>query len=132
MSQPTQPTAGLVVYAKDVAKVVPFYRDALGFQEVESDNGYVRLRSSSWELVVVRIPDALAASIAVTDPPEVREDTAVKPVFVVSDLAAVRAAAAIAGGGIKPESAEWHWKGGTVVDGFDPEGNVLQVRQPEG
>lgn len=39
------------------------------------------------------------------------------------------AAAAATGGQIKPPEAEWRFRGQVIVDGLDPEGNVLQFRQ---
>ncbi len=129
MTTTPKSTAGLVVYAKDEQRVAAFYAALLGVDPTEVTPDFVVLESDALQLVVVRMPAEIVASVEVTDPPSVREDTALKPVFVVGDLDVARAAAAAAGGGIKPVEAEWRWGDGTVVDGFDPEGNVLQVRR---
>jgi hypothetical protein len=33
------------------------------------------------------------------------------------------------GGRLKPPEAQWRFRGTTVLDGWDPEGNVVQLRQ---
>ncbi len=68
--------------------------------------------------------------ITITKPPSVREDTPLKPAFVVKDLEVVRAAALATGGHLKPLDAAWQIRGATVLDGWDPEGNVVQFKQP--
>ena len=34
------------------------------------------------------------------------------------------------GGAIDAPQREWHFDGATVCDGYDPEGNILQLREP--
>jgi predicted enzyme related to lactoylglutathione lyase len=80
--------------------------------------------------VVHAIPAEYASDIAITQPPQLREDTPFKPVFTVADLAAVRQAAVVTGGGLQDASRAWAWRGGTRLDGHDPEGNVVQFMQP--
>jgi hypothetical protein len=60
-----------------------------------------------------------------------REDTPFKPTFIVKDLAAVRAAVEATGGWLKPAEQAWHFRGTVVLDGHDPEGNVVQFKQRE-
>lgn len=73
----------------------------------------------------------IAAGITLTEPPRPREATPFKPTFVVSSLAEVRRAAEATGGCLKPESGAWHFRGHTVLDGWDPEGNIVQFKQAE-
>ena len=58
-----------------------------------------------------------------------REDTPFKPAFVVKNLDEVRVAAAATGGSLGPSSEAWRYNGYLVLDGCDPEGNVVQFRQ---
>ncbi len=94
--------AGAVVYAKDPARVAAFYEGP-----------------------------AIAASIVIETPPERRQDTPIKLVLPVSSLQAVRMAAARLGGALNAPEREWAWRGWRFCDGHDPEGNVVQFRQPE-
>lgn len=133
MSAP--PTAlsqqGLVVFAKNKKRVSAFYQATLGLQVVESEPSHDLLRGPAHEVVVHAIPRRYAADIKLSRPPVPREDTPFKPTFLVPDLAAVRLAAARTGGSLKAAELAWHFRGCTVLDGWDPEGNVLQFKQPD-
>jgi hypothetical protein len=54
-----------------------------------------------------------------------------KPTFVVSSLAQVRQAVEATGGYLKPEAGARHFRGHVGLDGWDPEGNVVQFKQAE-
>ena len=120
----------LVLFAKNKKRVSAFYRRTLGLQAAEQESMHDLLVGPGVELVIHAIPRKYAADIAISRPPRLREDTPMKPVFVVPDLEAARAAAKAGGGGLKPAEAAWAFRGHTVLDGWDPEGNVLQFRQP--
>lgn len=124
---PVEPLPGAVVYALDHRRVAEFYRAAIGLRESSCDDEHAVLESSQQRLIVLRIPEAIAAKITVQDPPERREDTAVKLLFVVHDIARARQQAAGLGGVIDPPDREWTFQGHTRCDGHDPEGNPLQV-----
>jgi predicted enzyme related to lactoylglutathione lyase len=121
--------AGLVIYAKDLRIVASFYEHVLGLVIVEADDTYVVMRRGGIELVVLAIPDEIANDVEITSPPRVREETPLKPVFFIDDRAVVRAAVVSNGGSLKPVEAEWSFRGTIVIDGCDPEGNVIQFRQ---
>lgn len=117
--------AGAVLYALNRETLAAFYADVFGFAVVE---GFAVLERGGFELVVQAVPAAIAASIALADPPRRRTQTPLKLVFVVADLDAARAAAERRAGTLDPPEREWrfhHWR---VVDGHDPEGNVFQLR----
>ena len=122
---------GLVVFAKNKKRVSAFYQQALGLSVEESDTSHDLLRGHGYEVVVHTIPRKYAAGISVSKPPEPRQETPFKPTFVVPSLAAVRTAAEATGGHLKPEAAAWHFRGHVVLDGWDPEGNIVQFKQPE-
>ncbi len=129
----TQPAAAqhaLVIFAKNKMRVSAFYRRTLGLAASEEMPSHDLLHGPGIELVIHTIPRKFAADIRITRPPQVREDTPFKPAFVVPDLEAVRAAAQATGGFLKPIEAAWQIRGATVLDRWDPEGNVVQFKQP--
>ena len=125
------PQQGCAVFAKNKKRVSAFYQQALGLAVVESKPSYDHLRGNGCEIVVHSIPRKYAAAIKLAKPVEPREETPFKPTFVVGNLEAVRAAAAKTGGYLKPLERAWHFGGCIVLDGWDPEGNIVQFRQPE-
>ena len=120
---------GLVVFAKNKKRVSAFYAQTLLLQAEESAPSHDLLRGHGYEVVVHAIPRKYAAAIQITRPPQPREDTPFKPTFVVASLEAVRQAAEATGGGLKPAEGAWHFRGCTVLDGWDPEGNIVQFKQ---
>ena len=125
-----EPRAGAVVYAKDMDRVAAFYSGVLGLETAGRDEGHVRLESPVFQLVVLRIPMRIAAGIQIAVPPVRREDAAVKLVFFVPSVAQARTSAEALGGLLNGADKEWHFNGWKVCDGFDPEGNVIQFREP--
>jgi catechol 2,3-dioxygenase-like lactoylglutathione lyase family enzyme len=119
----------LVVYAKDKRRVSAFYRRTLGLVAVEDESTHDLLRGAGIELVVHAIPQEYASHISIANPPRVREETPLKPVFRVESLEAVRLAAESAGGSLQPTDRARQYNGAIVLDGCDPEGNVVQFRQ---
>lgn len=122
---------GLVVFAKNKKQVSAFYQQTLGLSVEESDSSHDVLRGQGYEVVVHTIPRKYAAGISISKPAEPRQETPFKPTFVVSSLAAVRTAAEATGGHLKPEAGAWHFRGHMVLDGWDPEGNIVQFKQAE-
>jgi len=122
---------GLVVFAKNKKRVSAFYQETLGLSVEESDTSHDLLRGQGYEVVVHSIPRKYAAGISISNPPEPRQETPFKPTFVVPSLAAVRIAAEATGGHLKPEAGAWHFRGHVVLDGWDPEGNIVQFKQAE-
>jgi hypothetical protein len=123
------PLQGLVVFAKSKDKVSAFYQQTLGLTAHESEPTHDLLVGSGQEVVVHAISKRYADSIEIASPPEPREDAAMKPTFVVADLAQVRAAVKRTGGFLKPVKQAWRFRGMIVLDGWDPEGNVVQFKQ---
>ncbi|MCG2595415.1 hypothetical protein LZ009_21765 [Ramlibacter sp. XY19] len=121
-------TAGAVVYAIDVQRLAAFYSGVAALQQTQSEPGNVVLEASGFQLVIFAIPPHIAAQIQIATPPQRREDTPIKLVFVVRSLSAARAAARQLGGNLDAEDKVWGFQGLHVCDGHDPEGNVIQVR----
>jgi len=109
--------ARAVVFVKDVARMTAFYRDGLGLAVLFNEGDWVELDG----VALHTIPDAIAAGIVIDDPPQPREETAIKLAFAAEDLAAARAHL-IAAGAQMGEIKAWG-----ACDGVDPEGNVFQI-----
>ena len=120
---------GLFVYAKDKRRVSAFYRRTLGLVAIEDESTHDLLRGPGIELVIHAIPQKYASHISIANPPLVRGETPLKPVFRVESLEAVRLAAESTGGSLQPADRAWQYNGAIVLDGCDPEGNVVQFRQ---
>jgi hypothetical protein len=127
--------AAAVVYAADLDRMAGFYGALVGSDwECVAGDGHVSLGTAAFELVVVRVPPHVAATIALTDPPERREETPVKVCLPVDDLALARRTAAELGGVLDPDDRTWVYEDPLtgpvrVCDGHDPEGNVFQLRE---
>jgi predicted enzyme related to lactoylglutathione lyase len=120
---------GAVLYAKDLGRLVDFYASVAGIAPQTIEKGYAILASGRSQFVIVRIPKRIADTIDIAAPPEVREDTPVKLVFGVEDIAHARDRAAELGGAVDAADDQWEFAGAAVCDGHDPEGNVFQLRQ---
>lgn len=127
MPNTTKP--GAVIFAKQLERLATFYQALLALPVTHTEADHVILESDGFELVIHAIPAHIADNITITEPPEVREGTAVKLVFPVASLVAARLAAAGFGGALNPMEREWTGGGYRACDGHDPEGNVFQLRQ---
>lgn len=125
------PLQALCVFAKNVNQVSLFYQHALGLKVQASDKTHDLLVGQNHEVVIHAISKAYAQCIEIESPPKRREDVALKPTFVVDDLEVVRAAAKVNGGYLKPIKQAWRIRGYIVLDGADPEGNVIQFKQAD-
>jgi predicted enzyme related to lactoylglutathione lyase len=120
--------SGAVLYVKNLDRVAAFYAGVLELAEEGRDTDHVVLESPAFQLVVLQIPAEIASSIKLTSPPTRRAMGAVKLVFFVSSIAAIRTSVEAFGGVMNPPDKEWSFQGFKVCDGLDPEGNVIQFR----
>lgn len=118
----------VVIYARDVARVAEFYSRTLSRPVTERSERYVLVGDGDAEVAVVRMPDGLVAGHPTAIAPRLREETPIKPSFLVEDLEEVIRATAASGGGTKSMNAVWSWRGQRHLDGHDPEGNPVQFR----
>lgn len=119
--------AGVLVYAKDLVRLSRFYCDVLGMAVRHTDADHHILGDGDLQIVVHAIPAVIADTIEIATPPAPREDAAYTPFFTVASLAAAREAARLAGGGVFEEG--WEGPGYLVRNAYDPEGNILQLRE---
>jgi len=123
---------GCVIFAKSVDTMTAFYQSVLNMMPVETSESHCVLSNGSIELVVHGIPKNIADGISINEPPELRVATAIKPAFVVDSLEKVRAACEDTNGGLKPDTDISDIRNAKVLDGWDPEGNVIQFKQMTG
>lgn len=111
-----------ILFARDLERMTTFYRDALGLPILSGSpgEGWVELAAGDGRLGLHAIPPAIAAGITIRTPPEAREDTPIKLVFEVGDLAAARDRLTAHGAVVMPRP----WGS---CDALDPEGNVFQI-----
>jgi predicted enzyme related to lactoylglutathione lyase len=124
-----KPKTGVVVFAKNVGKVAKFYEHLFTMSVAHAEPKKIVLESESILLVIHGIPEHIADTIVITDPPELREETPIKLFLPVPCIAEARVKAAALGGKVKPVSAEWAADNFRACDGFDPEGNIVQFRE---
>ena len=130
--------SGTLIYAKDLALLASFYRVLLSMSEVHASDELVVLRSydgrshdgrsPQCELIVHRIPAHIAETIVVASPPVLREDTAIKPFFSVASFVEAAAHATSMGGGVF--GPQYEGPGFRITNAYDPEGNIMQLREP--
>jgi predicted enzyme related to lactoylglutathione lyase len=106
-----------------------FYKVCFGMDEVAGAPGDYRvLESESWTLSFVQVPEGVASTIDLSDPPVRREATPIKLTFDVQDIGTARATITHFGGHVDDHA--WEFRGFRHCDFTDPEGNVSQLREP--
>jgi predicted enzyme related to lactoylglutathione lyase len=123
----TTATSGVLIYAKQLEPMSAFYQRVLGAREVHADDAHRVLRSADVELILHAIPAHIADGIRIDAPPQPREEQAIKPFFTVPSLAEAERAAEACGGGV--HGPVWPAPGLRVRNVFDPEGNLLHLRE---
>ena len=118
---------GAIVYACDLERIAAFYAAVADLQLVSRESDHAVLERDGYRITVVAIPDDIARTIVIADPPARREDAALKLSFPVAAVADARAVAKEHGGVVDPPEREWQCRGERVCDGHDPEGNVIEV-----
>jgi predicted enzyme related to lactoylglutathione lyase len=120
---------GAVIYAKDYRALAGFYEHVGGLTQREADDEYVLLEAPSFQLVILQIPERIAANITIENPPRKRENTPIKLLLNVSSIENARQTAKALGGELNGHEKEWKFHGVRRCDGIDPEGNVFQLQE---
>lgn len=111
--------SGALLFVKHLSTMTEFYRAVLG---PESSSSYgVEWRCDGWSFALHPIPDEVAQTIEIETPAVPREETPIKLIFAVEDVASVRAAAVRLGG----QAVERPWG---AIDVIDPEGNIFALQ----
>ncbi len=123
-------TAAAVLYVKDLEVMRAFYAACFGLSAVESGGlDFCVLASDDWDLSLVVMPAAIAATLVITDPPQRREESPIKLAFEVASIEEVRLVVNAAGGRPDPAGSAWDFRSFRHLDCLDPEGNVVQLRE---
>ena len=127
MSQPLP--YGAVIYAKNYRALAIFYEHVAGLTRREGNDEYVLLEAPSFQLIILQIPDRIAANITIDSPPRKRENTPIKLFLNVRSIQTARQAAKDLGGELNGAEKEWKFHDVKRCDGIDPEGNVFQLQE---
>lgn len=119
--------AGALIYARDLGLLTHFYRTLLQMDIRSQDAAFVVMENDDIQLLIHAIPESIACDIDIQVPPQQREQGAIKLFFTVPSLAWAEARAADLGGGLLPQ--QWPGPGFVLRNAFDPEGNILQLRE---
>jgi predicted enzyme related to lactoylglutathione lyase len=116
-----------VLFVKDLRKVAPFYIGALGMTSAAGDESHAILECDGFALIVHQIPQAIADTIVVTQPPVRRVWGAIRLDFPVSSVGDSRRLARSLGGDIDEAPPAWAEPDAGLFFGYDPEGNQFGV-----
>ncbi|KFN20546.1 VOC family protein [Aeromonas bestiarum] len=119
--------AGALIYARDIGLLTHFYRTLLQMDIRSQDAAFVVMENDDIQLLIHAIPESIACDIDIQVPPILRKQGAIKLFFTVPSLAWAEARAADLGGGLLPQ--QWPGPGFVLRNAFDPEGNILQLRE---
>ncbi len=117
-----------VLFVANVERLARFYRELAAMAVVHDEADHVVLELAGLQLVIhaMRGEPEPASGPAL----QVREDSYWKLCLPVASIGAARLAAPALGGWIAPSEREWEARGFRACDGHDPEGNVIQLREP--
>jgi predicted enzyme related to lactoylglutathione lyase len=117
------------IYVLGLEPMTAFYRGCFALEVTGGATGeYQILESAQWSLALVRVPEAVAARLQLTDPPRRREETPIKLAFDVPSIDRARSIITELGGRV--EDRAWELNSYRHCDFVDPEGNVGQLRAP--
>ena len=116
---------GAVIFTGDHKRLANFYEAITGLTVSFADDQVTVLRSDSFELVIHALPN----ECAVDHPPQVRQDSYIKPFFPVPSLSEARERASALGGQLRPAGEEWTARGFRACEAIDPDGNLIQFRE---
>jgi predicted enzyme related to lactoylglutathione lyase len=125
----TRPKPSVVIFAKSVPKLAHFYQEVAVMTVVHQDKDHIVLDQEGFQVVIHGIPKKIATEIHITEPPQIREETPIKLCLPVSSIDHARTKATELGGKVGSKGKEWEARGFKACDGYDPEGNVFQVRE---
>lgn len=119
--------AGALIYAKDLERLSGFYQQLLGMKLLKADVEHHVIESADMQLIIHAIPPHIASSVSLASPPKPREEQAIKLFFTVPSLSVAASTASSMGGAVFGQA--YSGPGFEVRNGYDPEGNIFQVRE---
>ena len=119
--------AGALIYAKDLSRLSVFYQKLFSMRLLYSDEEHHIIESDDMQLIIHAIPEYISSSIVISSPPEQRSEQAIKLFFTVPSITGAGSVASSFGGSLFGQ--EYTGPGFLVRNGYDPEGNIFQVRE---
>lgn len=119
----------LVLWVDNFDECSEFYRRLLNGKLKHASDEFVEVCGESGCLLLHRVPTEWASDIS--NPPKVREDNPMKPVFEVVSIEDARVAVEGTGGKIFERETELTYGSVRYCDGFDPDGNIIQLSQSD-
>ena len=110
-----------VIWVSNLERSIAFYEALFSTKSDYVSDGFASVAGGGNEVLLHLLPEEYRAE------PSYGEANPIKPVFEVASIHDARSAASAHGGSLRDDSnthGEW-----TYVDGNDPDGHVIQVRQ---
>lgn len=124
------PKPGASLFVKDLERMAAFYEQVAGLPLKVRAEGRIVLEAAHYLLVLHALPQIVADNLVISSPPLRRTDVPVKLIFPVASLALVHTLSPMFGGGVEGEESHWVGPGFRACEGYDPEGNLVQWREP--
>jgi predicted enzyme related to lactoylglutathione lyase len=118
---------GAIIYAKDYRALASFYEHVAGLTQREADEEYVLLEAAAFQLVILQIPERIAANITIQKPPRKRENTPIKLFLNVSSIEIARQMAKGLGGELNGAEKEWEFHGVKALRWHRPRGQRVSA-----
>lgn len=119
----------IVLWVENLDTAKSFYQRLLSAELVDDTPTFVRVASSTNEVLLHLVPEQYREGISA--PPELRETAAIKPIFRVASIEQARTSVAALAGRVYSAETEQVYAGMRYCDGFDIEGNVFQLAETE-
>lgn len=117
----------IVLWVENLDQAKEFYRRLLSASVHDDSATFVRVASKDHEVLLHLVPEQYREGIS--SPPEIREQAVIKPVFAVDSISEARSAVSHLSGQIHGPETEQTYAETNYCDGFDTEGNVIQVSE---
>jgi len=119
----------VAIYSSNIINLGAFYKAALNLQEIEKSDDYICLARNGIKINIIKMNSKSGKDIKPEEYLHIREDTSIKCSFLVESFEQVIKANERFGGKLKDVKNAWEWRGELHLDGYDPEGNVVQFRK---
>jgi catechol 2,3-dioxygenase-like lactoylglutathione lyase family enzyme len=117
----------IVLWVSDMDAQIAFYSRLLSLDVAARESAFTELSSESSSVLLHQLPDEYRAIVPLTAQLTPQHDVAIKPVFIVANLASARESVVGTLGSVN--GGENTYGDSTYLDVVDPEGNVIQIEQ---
>jgi catechol-2,3-dioxygenase len=117
----------IVLWVSDMDAQIAFYSRLLSLDVAARETAFTELSNESNSVLLHQLPDEYRAIVPLTAQLAPQDEVAIKPVFVVANLA--RARESVVGTLGTFQGSEKTYGASIYLDAVDPEGNVIQIEQ---